>query len=79
MTGDENLGEVLKIVKETKLGGGKFLIEQNEPLVNGGPRVMHIQNEKFRMEMTEPEFLKIASAIVYARKRFDDMKGWGTQ
>lgn len=73
------MGEVLKVVKETEIGGGKFLIEQNEPLVQGTPRVIHIQNDKFRMEMTEPEFLKIAGAITYARKRFDVMKGWGAQ
>ena len=70
------MGEVLKILKETKLGGGKFLIEQNEPLAETGPRVIHIQNEKFRMEMPEVEFLKIAGAVAWARKRFDVMKGW---
>lgn len=75
----KTLGEVLKVVKETKLGGGKFLIELNEPLVKGGARIIHLQNEKFRMEMTEEFFLKMASAIAYARKRFDDMKGWGAQ
>lgn len=73
------MGEVLKVVKETKLGGGKFLIELNEPLVKDGLRVVHLQNEKFRMEMTDELFLKMAGAIVYARKRFDDMKGWGAQ
>ena len=71
------MGEVLKVLKETKLGGGKFLIELNEPLAKGTNRVIHIQNDKFRMEMIEPEFLKIAGAIVYAKKNFDVMKGWG--
>ena len=73
------MGEVLKVVKETKLGGGKFLIELNEPLVKYGARIIHLQNDKFRMEMTEPEFLKIAGAVAYARKNFDVMKGWGSQ
>ncbi|MBR6888278.1 MAG: hypothetical protein IKN16_07500 [Selenomonadaceae bacterium] len=73
------MGEVLKVLKETKLGGGKFLIELNEPLAKGAPRIIHLQNDKFRMEMIEPEFLKIAGAVAYARKRFDDMKGWRAQ
>lgn len=79
MTGDENLGEILKVVKETTLGGGKLSIELNEPLAKGGPRVVHLQNEKFRMEMNELLFLKIAGTVAYARRRFDDMKGWGAQ
>ena len=53
------------------------MIELNEPLAKGTNRVIHIQNDKFRMEMIEPEFLKIAGAIVYAKKNFDVMKGWG--
>ena len=70
------MGEVLKVLKETKLGGVKLLIEQNEPLVQGGARVIHLQNEKFRMEMPEPLFLKLAGVVVWSRKKFDDMKGW---
>lgn len=69
------MGEVLKVLKETRIGGAKFLIEQNGPLAEVGPRVIHIQNEKFRMEMPEGEFLKIAGAVAWARKKFDVMKG----
>ncbi len=69
------MGEVLKVIKEIKLGGGKFLIEQNAPLITGGSNVIHLQNEKFRMEMSEPEFLKIAGSIAWARRNFDFLKG----
>ena len=79
MTVVKSLGEVLKVLKETELGGVKFIIEQNEPLVQGGSRVIHLQNEKFRMEMPEPLFLKFAGAIAWSRKKFDDMKGWQTK
>ena len=72
------MGEVLKVLKETRLGGGTFLIEQNAPPGETGSRVIHIQNEKFRMEMPEPEFLKIAGAIVWSRKKFDVLKGRNT-
>ena len=64
------MGEVLKILKETKIAGGKFLIELNHP------DIIHIQNEKFRLEMPQSEFLKIAGAIAWSRKKFDVMKGW---
>ena len=70
------MGEVLKVLKEIKLGDSKFLIEQNAPMTKQGSKVMHIQNEKFRMEMPEPEFLKLVGAIAYARRNFESMKGW---
>ena len=70
------MGEVLKVLKEIKLGDSKFLIEQNAPLTKQGSKVIHIQNENFRMEMTELEFLKVAGAIAYARRNFESMKGW---
>ena len=73
------MGEVLKVLKETKLGGEKFLIEQNAPLAANGFRVIHLQNEKFRMEISEPDFLKIAGAIAWSRRRFDALKGWQTK
>ncbi len=69
------MGEVLKILKETKIGDTKILIEQNAPLTRQGARVIHLQNEKFRFEMPESEFLKLAAALAYARNNFDFMKG----
>ena len=74
MEGKE-LGEVLKVLKETKLGGSNFLIEQNAPVSEQGERIIHIQNEKFRLEMPEQEFLRMASAFAYARRNLDFLKG----
>ena len=72
----ENLGEVLKVLKEVKLGDSKFLIEQRDPFTKQGSRVIYLHDEKFRIEMTEPEFLELAGAIAYARRNFESMKGW---
>lgn len=69
------MGEVLKVLNKVKIGDEDFLIEQNAPLVKGGSKVIHLQNEKFRMEIPEQTFLKIAGAIAYSRKRFDVLKG----
>ena len=69
------MGEILKNIKEIKLGEGKFLIEQNAPHARGDSNCIHLQNEKFRMEMAEPVFLKIVGAILWSRKNFDFMKG----
>lgn len=75
MTGDDDLGEVLKVLKDTTIGDAKLKIELNAPVTENGSKIIHFQNDKFRLEMSEEEFLKIAGAVAYGWRNFEFLKG----
>jgi hypothetical protein len=66
------MGEKIKIL--TKIND--FLdIELNKASVKGGPRYIHIQNEKVRFCLTENDFLQIALNIKKSSEMFKYNKG----
>lgn len=69
------MGDVIKTVRKVKIGGSEFDIELNHSASGGKYRDIHIQNEKFRLEMPENEFLQMAACVILARRQFDVMKG----
>ena len=69
------MGEVIKKVGEFKIGGSSFEIELNNSACGGKYRDIHIQNDKFRLEMPENEFLPMAACVLLAKRQFDIMKG----
>lgn len=69
------MGEVIRKVNTISLGGSGFDIELNHSVKGGRFRDIHIQNDKFRLEMPENEFLPMAACILLAKKQFDIMKG----
>ncbi|MBE5980973.1 MAG: hypothetical protein E7249_17905 [Paenibacillaceae bacterium] len=69
------MGEVIRIIKEVSLSGGKFMIELNHGTEKNGLRDIHIQNEKFRLSVPETEFLQMASCVLLARRQLELIKG----
>lgn len=69
------MGEVIRNIKEVSIGGAKFMIELNHGTENNGTRDIHIQNEKFRLSVPEPEFLQMASCVLLARRQLEMLKG----
>lgn len=57
------MGEKIRIINNYN----DFLdVELNKSTYAGGPRYIHIQNNKFRFCTTESEFLQISAAILKA-------------
>lgn len=68
------MGEKIRDLSEINLGGAKLLIELNHSVNPKYKYDIHIQNEKFRMEFPDKNFLQIASAILLAEKNFETLK-----
>lgn len=68
------MGEIIKNYGKIKIGGQEFNIELNKPDEINGAKNIHIQNDKFRLDMRDFEFMQMAAAIVYAKKQFDKLK-----
>jgi hypothetical protein len=69
------MGELIKILERGKLKGIEFDIELNKPSKKGLPRSIHIQNDVFRVEFDEIEFLNLATTYLSAKKQFLSIKG----
>lgn len=69
------MGEKIKVLSQANVGSSVFDIELNKESFIGGPRYVHIQNSTIRYNMTEVEFLQIATAIIKAEKQLLRIKG----
>jgi len=69
------MGEKLKVLSKGKLKNVDIEVELNKPDFEGGLHTIHIQNEEFRMDMDELEFLKLSTGILDAKKKLLKLKG----
>ncbi len=69
------MGEIIKRLTETADLESGFFVELNHATERNGPRYVHIQNERFRLNMTEQDFLRIAASLCKARAQLVHMKG----
>ena len=69
------MGEVIKNIGTITIGGTNLDVELNHSVRGTGYRDIHLQNEKFRLEIPENEFLQMASCILLAKRQFDMIKG----
>lgn len=68
------MGEKIKDIKEIKLGDQTLLMEMNKGTHRGRMYDIHIQNDKFRLNVTEGDFCKIVLSILYARDNLASYK-----
>ncbi len=69
------MGEKLKDLAIGEFKNVKLEIELNKPDNIGGFHTIHFQNEEFRFDMDEIEFLKIATGILAAKRKLKVLKG----
>lgn len=69
------MGEKIKEIKEIKLADHSLLIEMNKGTHRGGKYDIHIQNDEFRLNITEGDFCKMVLSILYARDNLVSYKG----
>ena len=68
------MGEIIKTVTKVSFGGSALDIELNHSASGSKYRDIHIQNDKFRLEIPENEFLSMAACVLLAGKQFDVIK-----
>ena len=68
------MGEKIKVLSVGKLLGADFEVELNHPLSKGGRRQVHIQSEKFRVEMDLEDYIVYALSVLSAEKKLRILK-----
>ena len=68
------MGEKIKTLSVFKLNNKKFEIELNKPSAKKMQRSIHIQNENFKIDFSEKDFLSFATAILAAQKKLIILK-----
>lgn len=71
------MGEKIKVLSQIKVNLSVLDIELNKETVSDGPRYIHIQNEFVRYNLTEIEFIQLATAMNKAKKYLLHIKGMG--
>ncbi|MBQ9624354.1 MAG: hypothetical protein IJP90_07850 [Treponema sp.] len=69
------MGQVIRTVGKFKIGGAEFDVELNRSPARKNERDIHIQNEKFRLEIPENNFISMLTCVLLAKKQFDILKG----
>jgi hypothetical protein len=62
------MGEKIKDIREITLGEKKLMLEKNVGTHKGSKYDIHIQDETFRLNLTETDFMRMASCILYAKE-----------
>ncbi len=68
------MGEKIKDLSKINIGGADLLIELNHSVNLKHKYDIHIQNDKFRMEFRDSDFIQIASTVLLAKKNFETLK-----
>lgn len=68
------MGELIRVLGQIELGGGKFDVELNHSPNGDELREIHIQNKQFRLAMPETEFLQLSAGILLAKKQLEIIK-----
>ncbi len=69
------MGELLKKYGTIKLGSKAFDIELNAPINDETGGIVHIQNEKVRLEMSQLDFYELVTSLNLAKMNLLKIKG----
>lgn len=69
------MGDVIEKIGTIPIGNNQLDIEINHSARGTSYRDIHLQNEKFRLEIPEKEFLQMAAGVILAKRQFDIVKG----
>ena len=69
------MGQKIKTLGMFRLGNSEFEVELNKNAFGKNGHDIHIQNEKFRLEMSDTQFVQLLSCMLLAKKQFDILKG----
>lgn len=69
------MGEKIRDVGKINLKGLDLEVELNKESILNGPRYIHIQNDKFRLSLTEKEYIQMVASVYRAQKSLKRNKG----
>lgn len=69
------MGEKIKDLRKINLGNNQLVLELNEGTHKNGKYDIHLQNHRFRLNVDEKDFIRIASCIMYAKENILSYKG----
>ena len=68
------MGEKIKTLAKARFAKFDLEIELNHPPVNGADKQVHIQTEKFRLEIDKSDYVEYAIAVLLAEKNLKKLK-----
>lgn len=68
------MGEVIKDLSRINIGKTSLKVELNKGTRKNGKYDIHIQDENFRLNISEYDFCKIATDIIYSNSKLKDYK-----
>ncbi len=71
------MGEKIRDISKVDMKNLSFLIELNDGTVNARkPQYIHLQNDRFRLALSDSEFIQMAVAIRAAGKKIKEYKSF---
>lgn len=71
------MGEKLYVVSQIEMKDMKLDIELNDGTVKARkPQYIHLQNERFRLALSDTEYVQMAVAIRAAARKLEKQKNW---
>lgn len=69
------MGEKIKDIKKFNIGNAEMTIELNDGYSKDYSKYdIHIQNDIFQYYLSDADFMKLASAIITAKRKLDSLK-----
>lgn len=70
------MGEIIRELGNINIKGQVFDIELNEPTHLGAKREIHLQNNTFRLAVSESDFYKMSACVLLAKRQLEIIKGY---
>ena len=71
------MGEKIKDIGKLNIKEMGFDVEINEPVDKERGAMVHIQNDGFRIEMSQRDFYDMAAAVMLAKRQLERIKNIG--
>ena len=68
------MGELIRELNTIRIGDTKLNVELNKGTRRNGNYDIHIQNEHVRLNISEFDFCKVATDIIYSYAKLQDYK-----
>lgn len=71
------MGEIIRKLGEIQIGNACFAVELNKATKKGNSYDIHIQNESFRLNISEKDFCRVAAAVICGNAKIQKYKNGG--
>ena len=71
------MGELIRKLGDIQIGNAHFAIELNKKKKKGNSYDIHIQNESFRINISEKDFCRMTAAVICGNAKIQKYKNGG--